>query len=87
MCKNEYIYAMSQNDEEWTHFNVRCLASFRKEAEASAERQGQSFAEWIRRAMQEKLEREKTGYALRDPQLDAIIEEIVDRKLAQKKEG
>ena len=76
---------MSQNDDTWTHFNVRCLTSLREEAEASAERQGQSFAEWIRRAMQEKLVREKTESSILSEEMKLLIEETVAKMIALEK--
>lgn len=81
MNKNEY---MEQETEGWAHFNIRCVKSLRDEAEASAKEQGQSLAEWIRRAIQEKLDREKNQTA--DDDLDARIEAVLRKMLAEAKQ-
>ena len=81
MNKNEY---MEQDTEEWAHFNIRCVKSLRDDAEASAKKQGQSLAEWIRRAIQEKLEREKNQTT--DDELELRIEAVLKKMLAEAKE-
>ena len=50
---------MIDNEDGWAHFNVRCPVSLRVSADEAAKKAGQSLAEWVRRAMQEKLERDK----------------------------
>ena len=69
-------------DDTESHFNIRCPKDLREKAEASAVAAGQSLAEWIRRAMREKLEREKERAEL-SPEQDADVEEMV-RALIEK---
>ena len=71
-------------DDTESHFNIRCPKDLREKAEASAVAAGQSLAEWIRRAMREKLEREKEQErAELSPEQDADVEEMV-RALIEK---
>lgn len=73
--------------EEWAQFTIRCPGEMRRNAEASADAVGQSLAEWIRRAIQEKLDRESNliSEQITDDELDARIEAILIRKLEEKK--
>ena len=79
--------------ENITQFPVRCSMELRTQAEESASAAGQSLVEWVRRAMQEKLDREKScappaGPAPTDEELDARIEAVLRRMMEkQKKEG
>lgn len=79
---NTFEY-MEREQEEWSHFNIRCAKSLRDMAEESAKEQGQSLAEWIRRAIQEKLDREKNKVS--DDDLDARIEAVLKKMLAEAK--
>ena len=78
---------MVQRNRE-TQLVVRCSQELRDEAEALARRDGQSLAEWMRRAVQEKVDREKssdTEYISAD-ELDARIEAVLRKMLAEAKE-
>jgi hypothetical protein len=60
----------------------------RSDAEKFAEAKGQSLAEWLRRAVQEKLDREKKGIGadtVSNEELEAMIEKILTEKLAEKR--
>lgn len=77
---------MVQKNRE-TQLVVRCSQELRDEAEALARRDGQSLAEWMRRAVQEKVDREKssdTEYVSAD-ELDARIEAVLRKMLAEVK--
>ena len=71
-------------EEPESHFNIRCPLSLRLAAEKSADEAGQSLAEWIRRAMKEKLAREANPVA--DDELDARIEAVLKKMLAEAKQ-
>ena len=83
---------MTQRNRE-SQLVIRCDMELREMCEESARRQGQSIAEWMRRAAQEKLDREKScappaGPAPTDEELDARIEAVLRRMMEkQKKEG
>ncbi len=79
---------MAKTETE-TQFTLRCSRSMRSDAEKFAEIKGQSLAEWLRRAVQEKLDREKEGIgadAISNEELEARIEKILNEMLAEKKE-
>jgi len=85
---------MSQNDDaNWTHFNVRCEKELRKRAEADARNLGQSFAEWIRRAMMEKLERVQVRtsaepvLAMSDGELKELVRKLMLEIKSETKTG
>lgn len=74
-----------KDSDEWAQFTIRCTVDQKNEAEESAIKAGQSLAEWIRRAIQEKIERERNpGRELSDEELDARIEAVLDRMIAEK---
>jgi hypothetical protein len=56
----------------------------REEVEALAKRDGQSIAEWMRRAVQEKIDREKNQTT--DDELELRIEAVLKKMLAEAKE-
>jgi hypothetical protein len=56
----------------------------REEVEALAKRDGQSIAEWMRRAVQEKIDREKNQTT--DDELELRIEAVLKKMLAESKE-
>lgn len=78
---------MVQKNRE-TQLVVRCSQELRDEAEALARRDGQSLAEWMRRAVQEKVDREKSSDAeyVSADELDARIEAVLKKMLAEAKE-
>lgn len=49
---------MSNDKKQETQFPVRCSIELRETAEALAKSSGWSLVEWVRRAMQEKIDRE-----------------------------
>jgi predicted DNA-binding protein len=68
--------------------SIRMSAKFRDECKQLSDAAGQTLAEWIRRAMREKLEREVNGESdISDEELDARIEAILTRMLEEKKRG
>lgn len=75
------------NDDNETQFTLRCSRKMRSEAQQSADDLGQSLAEWLRRAIQEKLDREKNGGSdISDEELDARIEVVLKKMIEEKKE-
>lgn len=74
---------MVQKNRE-TQLVVRCSQELRDEAEALARRDGQSLAEWMRRAVQEKVDREKNQTT--DDELELRIEAVLKKMLAEAKE-
>jgi hypothetical protein len=56
----------------------------REEVEALAKRDGQSIAEWMRRAVQEKIDREKNQTT--DDELELRIEAVLKKMLVEAKE-
>ena len=78
---------MAKTETE-TQFTLRCSRSMRSDAEKFAETKGQSLAEWLRRAVQEKLDRERGGIGadtISNEELEAKIEKILTEMLAEKK--
>lgn len=78
-------------DDTESHFNIRCPKDLREKAEASAVAAGQSLAEWIRRAMREKLEREKKVAVPRaelsteqDADVEDMVRALIEKVLAEK---
>lgn len=71
---------MVQRNRE-TQLVVRCSQELRDKAEVLARRDGQSLAEWMRRAVQEKVEREE--HNVNDEELEAKIESVLKRMLAE----
>ncbi|HJK49495.1 MAG TPA: hypothetical protein O0X13_02745 [Methanocorpusculum sp.] len=78
-----------KDSDEWAQFTIRCTVDQKNEAEESAIKAGQSLAEWIRRAIQEKIDRERNpDRELSDSDLDTLgkrlqpmIEDTVRRVL------
>lgn len=73
---------MSEKTDE-AQFTIRCSYAMRDAAETAARNQGQSLAEWIRRAIQEKLDRDAVDN-VSDDDLDARIERVLTRMLKEK---
>ena len=76
-------------DDTESHFNIRCPKDLREKAEASAVAAGQSLAEWIRRAMREKLEREKEKERAelsteQDTDVEDMVRTLIEKVLAEK---
>ena len=68
---------------------LRLKPEFHEQCLKVAKEKGQSLAEWIRRAMQRELDREKFGTsggsgAVDYTELDARIERVIERKLKEK---
>lgn len=74
---------MVQRNRE-TQLVIRCTWEVREEVEALAKRDGQSIAEWMRRAVQEKIDREKNQTT--DDELELRIEAVLKKMLAEAKE-
>ncbi|MBN2734757.1 MAG: hypothetical protein JXQ82_07875 [Methanomicrobiaceae archaeon] len=70
---------------------VKMPQSLKNDAERSANELGISLMEYIRRAVQEKLDRESGAVrdivTVTDEELDARIEAFLEKKLAEKKLG
>ena len=77
---------MIDNEDGWAHFNVRCPVSLRVSADEAAKKAGQSLAEWVRRAMQEKLERDKQQEIVR-LQAAALADENKEKRYDDKGNG
>lgn len=84
---------MSQNEDvNWAHFNVRCEVELREKAEADVKKNGQSLAEWIRRAMQEKVERAEAGAVSTQDRLAELgigytdFEDLICKKIEEMKQ-
>lgn len=71
---------MVQRNRE-TQLVIRCTWELREEVEELAKKDGQSLAEWMRRAVQEKIERDK--HDLKDDELEKKIESVLKKMLAE----
>lgn len=72
--------------EDWAQFTIRCPSEMRRKAELSADAVGQSLAEWIRRAIQEKLDHEVNGDPdISDEKLRETIRSVVEEMLEEKR--
>lgn len=64
---------------------IRLEKDFHAQCKALSDDAGQTLAEWIRRAMREKLEREVNGDSgISDDELDSRIEAVLTRMLQEK---
>ena len=81
------LMRMSRYEDSEITFSIRCLRSLRENAEAVAKDRGQTLSEWIRRAMQEKLDREINPQTevLTAEELEEVIARILEEKLAVKR--
>lgn len=74
---------MSQHDtENWAHFNVRCEREVREKAEALAKERGWSVAEWVRRAMIEKIERAEDGIS--ETELTEVVRKVLEQMQSER---
>jgi len=72
------------NDE--VQMTIRLEKDFHARCKKLSDDAGQTLAEWIRRAMREKLEREvNSDSGISDNELDARIEAVLTRILDEKK--
>lgn len=72
--------------KEYIQMTFRLSPEFHAECKARSDEAGQTLAEWIRRAMREKLEREKmvaVPHTELSPEQDAGVEDMV-RALIEK---
>ena len=67
--------------------NFRVSEVMKSEVDASADAQRISTNDWIRKAIQEKLNREKDppGDALSTEELEEVVTRIIEEKLAEKR--
>ena len=73
---------MGNNEVQMT---IRLEKDFHAQCKALSDDAGQTLAEWIRRAMREKLEREVNGNSgISDDELDSRIEAVLTRMLQEK---
>ncbi|MCZ0859903.1 hypothetical protein O0S10_01510 [Methanocorpusculum sp. MG] len=73
---------MGNNEVQMT---IRLEKDFHAQCKALSDDAGQTLAEWIRRAMREKLEREVNGDSgISDDELDSRIEAVLTRMLQEK---
>lgn len=81
--------------DDGIQMSFRLSSDLHYASKASAESAGQTLAEWIRRAMREKLEREKTEGSpnteptpeeetLTSADVEAMVREAIDKVLAEK---
>jgi len=77
---------MSKNPDV-IQMTIRLEPAFHKACLASAEELGQTLAEWIRRAMKDKLEKiSNADYpSCNDAELEATIRKVVAEMIAEKK--
>lgn len=68
--------------------SIRMSAKFRDECKQLSDAAGQTLAEWIRRAMREKLEREVNGESdISDAELRETIRSVIAEMQEEKKGG
>ena len=81
--------------KEYIQMTFRLSPEFHAECKARSDEAGQTLAEWIRRAMREKLEREKTGESsnteptleevpLTSADVESMVREAINKVLAEK---
>ena len=81
--------------DDGIQMSFRLSSDLHYASKASAESAGQTLAEWIRRAMREKLEREKTGESsnteptpeevpLTSADVESMVREAINKVLAEK---
>lgn len=76
------------NEDNESQFTLRCSLEMRQKAEKLAKMKGQSLAEWLRRAVQNEIDREVNGESdISDDELRETIRSVVEEVLAEKKGG
>ncbi|HJK57564.1 MAG TPA: hypothetical protein O0X46_02170 [Methanocorpusculum sp.] len=64
---------------------IRLDKDFHAQCKALSDDAGQTLAEWIRRAMREKLEREVNGESdISDSEFKARVKEVLEEMLAER---
>lgn len=73
---------MGTNEIQMT---IRLDKDFHAQCKALSDDAGQTLAEWIRRAMREKLEREVNGESdISDSEFKARVKEVLEEMLAER---